>query len=420
MFGVVFEHRYPTASQTSIDLSLPLQTGRDIESPIYVTNLYDTMSPNASSINDKTSAAPSTESKESASPLLKDPSVERNEREIPESSAGDTSAKPRKRDFWKLGKKHEEEKPKGKTPVTSNPAPVSPAAGLHPASPMRSPDAVSGSISPHRMSLTSPYPASPGFGRRSASPRPQSPASSMIFERNVQEEVSHPETSPHLPSHVIMENHIAPALDASAEAITNEKLDPDTVEIVTHATHQSAAVTITGLQADHSLASSMQDEFPPTSAHRQDMDNASTYGCLDSTDVRRLSFISFADVVHGEQEMGDVRRDSAHLSGHPSLIPPRSPSPVRSPTSSAAFGTSPPTSVTASVRGFETSPNRAPRGTVSPLPGQSSPLAIGSEINVETMRQALRKTGSGDLSHFRSPPSSAVGNDDGTYDRPFR
>lgn len=242
----------------------------------------------------------------------------------------------------------------------------------------------------------------------------------MIFERNVQDEVVPPETSPHLPSHVIMENHIAPALDASAEAITNEKLDPDTVEIVTHATHQPAAVTITGLGNEQSLASSMHDEFPPLSAHRQDTDNTSTYGSLDSTDVRRLSFISFADVVHGEQEAGDVRRDSAHLSGHPSLIPPRSPSPVRSPTSSAAFGTSPPTSVTASVKGFETSPNRAPRGTGSPLPGQSSPLAMGSEINVETMRQALRKTGSGDLSHFRSAPSSAVGNDDGTYDRPFR
>lgn len=245
----------------------------------------------------------------------------------------------------------------------------------------------------------------------------------MIFERNVQDEVIHPETSPHLPSHVIMENHIAPALDASAEAITNEKLDPDTVEIVTHATHQPAAVTITGLGAEHSLASSMQEEFPPASAisaFRQDADNASNYGSLDSTDVRRLSFISFADVVHGEQEMGDVRRDSAHLSGHPSLVPPRSPSPVRSPTSSAAFGTSPPTSVTASVKGFETSPHRAPRGTGSPLPGQSSPLGVGSEINVETMRQALRKTGSGDLSHFRSAPTSAVGNDEGTFERPFR
>ncbi|KAJ9622237.1 hypothetical protein H2204_011585 [Knufia peltigerae] len=377
------------------------------------------MSAKESSINDK-SAAPSTESKESASPLLKDPSVERNERQVLGSAAGDTSTKPRKRDFWKLGKKNDEDKSKGKAPATSAPMPVSPPAGLIPVSPGRSPDILASSVSPHRTSMTSPYPVSPGLGRQSASPRPQSPASSMIFERNVQDEVVHPETSPHLPSHVIMENHIAPALDASAEAITNEKLDPDTVEIVTSATHQPAAVTITGLGNEQSLASSMQDEFPAPSTHRQDTDNTSTYGSLDSTDVRRLSFISFADVVHGEQEAGDVRRDSAHLSGHPSLIPPRSPSPVRSPTSSAAFGTSPPTSVTASVKGFETSPNRAPRGTGSPLPGQSSPLAMGSEINVETMRQALRKTGSGDLSHFRSAPASAVGNDDGTYDRPFR
>ncbi|KIX07165.1 uncharacterized protein Z518_01818 [Rhinocladiella mackenziei CBS 650.93] len=376
------------------------------------------------SINDKISA-PSTESKDSASPLLKDPSAPTAGDEI---GGGETSSKPRKRDFWKLGKKQDEDKPpvKGKVPVSSKPAAskASPLVGLSPASPIKSPDALGGSVSPHRGSLTQSYgvPGSPSYGMHNTSPRPQSPASSMIFERNVQEEVVLPEASPHLPSHVIMENHIAPALDASAEAITNEKLDPDTVEIVTHATHQPAVVTITGLGADQSMASSMQDEFPPApaSVHRQDTDNASTYGPLDSTDVRRLSFISFADVVHGEQELGDVRRDSAHLSGHPSLIPPRSPSPIRSPTSSAAFGTSPPTSITASVKGFETSPNRAQRGAASPLPGQSSPLTGASEINIETMRQALRKTGSGDLSHFRSAPVSAVGNDDGTYDRPFR
>lgn len=377
------------------------------------------------SINDKASA-PSTESKDSAAPLLKDSSAPLAAQQISDSVGEETSAKPRKRDFWKLGKKLDEDKQqsKGKTAISPNPAAshISPLAGLTPASPRRSPDAVGGSVSPHRGSLAHPYgnPGSPGFSMHNTSSRPQSPASSMIFERNVQEEVTLPEKSPHLATHVLMENHIAPALDASAEAITNEKLDPDTVEIVTHATHQPAAVTISGLGAEQSLASSMQDEFSPPPTHRQDTDNGSTYGSLDSTDVRRLSFISFADVVHGEQEFGDTRRDSTLLSGHPSLIPPRSPSPIRSPTSSAAFGTSPPTSVTASVKGFETSPHRAPRGTGSPLPGQSSPLASGSEINVETMRQALRKTGSGDLSHFRSLPTSAVGNDDGTYDRPFR
>lgn len=377
------------------------------------------------SINDKASA-PSTESKDSASPLLNSSSLAPDEHGATESVGEETPNKPRKRDFWKLGKKQEEDKTqtKGKAPVPSPSAASNPSAfaGLSPAATKSSDAGVSGSTSPHRVSSGPPYglPSSPGFGVHNASPRPQSPASSMIFERNVQEEVVHPETSPHMPSHVIMENHIAPALDASAEAITNAGLDPDTVEIVTHATHQPAAVTITGLGAEHSLASSLHDDFPPHLSHRHDADNISNYGSLDSTDVRRLSFISFADVVHGEQEAGDTRRDSAHLSGHPSLVPPRSPSPIRSPTSSAAFGTSPPSSVTASVKGFETSPNRAPRGTGSPLPGQSSPLAIGSEINIETMRQALRKTGSGDLSHFRSPPTSAVGNDDGTYDRPFR
>ena len=284
---------------------------------------------------------------------------------------------------------------------------------------MRSPDSLGGSVSPHRGSHGQAYniPGSPGFGMGGS--RPISPASSMIFERNVQEEVALPEQSPHLPTHVLMENHIAPALDASAEAITNEKLDPDTVEIVTHATHQPASVTITGVGADQSMASSMQDDFPPalaSFAHRQDTETGSNYGSIDATDVRRLSFISFADVVHGEHEYGDARRDSTHLSGHPSYGPARSPSPVRSPLSSAAPGTSPPPSVTASR--YETSPHRAPRGAASPIPGQSSPLASGSEINVETMRQALRKTGSGDLSHFVSPPLSAV--DDGSSERPLR
>ncbi|ETI25261.1 hypothetical protein G647_04636 [Cladophialophora carrionii CBS 160.54] len=383
------------------------------------------MSSNEPSVHEKISA-PSTESKDSASPLLKDSATPSTRTTTAESAGDETAAKPRKRDFWKLGKKPEEDKGKGKG-TTSSKSPstaASPLTGLNPVSPMRSPDLVGGSVSPHRGSLGHPYgvPNSPVQGMGTASPRPHSPASSMIFERNVQEDVALPEKSPHMPSHVLIENHIAPALDASAEAITDEKLNPDTVEIVTHATHQPAAVTISGLGAEQSMASSMQDDFPPSlasPAHR-DTETGSTYGSLDTTDVRRLSFISFADVVHGEQEFGDARRDSTYVAGHPSLAPARSPSPLRSPTSSAAPGTSPPSSVTASVKGFETSPHRAPRGAGSPLPGQSSPLAGGSEINVETMRQALRKTGSGDLSHFRSPPLSAVGNDDGTYDRPFR
>ena len=381
------------------------------------------MSSQEPSVHDKVSA-PSTESKDSAAPLIKDSSAPSTQMKSTEPTLEETTTKPRKRDFWKLGKKPEDDKGKGRAdaPPSQSPfAAISPSAGLNPASPMRSPDLVAGSVSPHRASLGHPYnmPGSPGLGMGGS--RPHSPASSMIFERNVQEDVALPEKSPHLPTHVLMENHIAPALDASTEAITNEKLNPDTVEIVTHATHQPAAGTIPSLRAEHSMTSSMAEDFPPSlAALRQDTETGSNYGSLDSTDVRRLSFISFADVVHAEHEHGDARRDSTHLSGHPSLIPARSPSPVRSPLSSTAPGTSPPTSVTASVKGFETSPQRDPRSAGSPVPGQGSPLASGSEINVETMRQALRKTGSGDLSHVRSPPLSAVGTDDGTFERPFR
>ncbi|KAK5049332.1 hypothetical protein LTR84_004261 [Exophiala bonariae] len=368
--------------------------------------------PSINAIQPKTNT-PSTESKDSATPLLKTKnfSLPTSASQSSDPAESDPNTKHRKRDFWKFKKQDEDkQQQKGKAAADTNPIP---RTALSPA-PNKSPDPA-GPVSPGR-SLPYALPASPSVGMHSS--RPQSPASSMIFERNVQEDVVLPETSPHLPSHVIMENHIAPALDASAAAITNEKLDPDTVEIVTHATHQPAAVTITGVGPDHSLTSSVTEDFPSTS--RSDPEEASNYGSLDQTDVRRLSFISFADVVHGEQELVDGRRDSAHLSGHHGLTAPRSPSPIRSPTSSAAFGTSPPTSVSASIKGFETSPHRAPRGTASPLPGQSSPLASGSEINVETMRQALRKTGSGDLSHFRSPPTSAIGNEDGSYDRPFR
>ena len=359
----------------------------------------------------------SAESKGSSAPLLAE-----------SADAGDS--KPRKRDFFKnLGKSKEEDKQKKLSSVSSASGAagtqISPMGGLRPASPMRATDGGSQNRHPYA-SPGSPGPAMQG------SPRPHSPASSMIFERNVQEDVVPPQASPSIPSHVITENHIPPALDASTEAITNSKIDPDSVEIVTHATHQPASVTITGAgPTEHpSMSSSMQgeDQFPSAMARalhsdRHDTDTGSNYGSLDSGDVRRLSFISFADVVHAEQEhpssvAGD-RRDSAHLPG-PSIAPPRSPSPIRSPVSSQAFGTSPPTSVSTTGKGLEASPHRAATGSPS-LPGTSSPLAA-SELNIETMSQALRRTGSGDLSGFRSGPVSAVGEgaSDAAFERSLR
>ena len=350
------------------------------------------------------------------------------EPDMTETSPADPESAPKasKRSFWKLGKKTEEDKSKGKEQLPAAvKAPANqlpPMAVLRPISPFRPPEAARGA------SQTHPYEsmASPGAGIYSQSPRLHSPASSQIFERNVQEEVLPTQASPHLPSHIITENYIPPALDASSAAITDRKLDPDDVEIVTSSTHQPASVTLTGTGPEQSMSSSFYDDFSHNHRHALNEDNASNYGTLDSADVRRLSFVSFADVVHAEHaEHGDdaaSHRGSMQLGGltsHPSLAAPRSPSPMRSPVSSHGLGTSPPTSVSASVKGMETSPNRGPRGPGSPLAAQSPPL--GGELNVETMRQALRKTGSGDLSGARSQPMSAIENDDGAYnDRPFK
>lgn len=327
----------------------------------------------------------------------------------------ESNAKTRKRDFFRFGKKGEEEK-KNKAKPPTQPEVLSSAipsaGGLRPNSPL-----TPGASSPRAHPYGSP--ASPGRqALRSASPRTHSPASSMIFERNVQDEAP-AQASSHIPSHIVTEDHIPPALDATSEAITNSKLDPDTVEIVTHASHQPAAASLTGTTHD-SMVSSIHEDLA-ASFSRHDTDNVSNYGSLDVGDVRRLSFISFADVVHAEQEMGEHRRDSTQmssLSGHPALSAPRSPSPMRSPLSSEAYGTSPSTSITPSVKGQEVSPGRNLRGPSSPLPGSASPGPVG-ELNIETMRQALRKTGSGDLSGFRSP-FNAASVEEGNFERPTR
>lgn len=335
-------------------------------------------------------------SRESQTPLITDPSKQSTQ----DTSTEDISAteeRTRKRDFFRFGRKEDEKKKsKAAGPGTTSPS------GLRPVSPLAGLDATRSPGSPSR---NNPYgiAASPR-GMRSASPRTHSPASSMIFERSVQEDVSIPQASPQIPSHIITENHIPPALDATSEAITDKRLDPDIVEIVTHNAHQPAAVTIT--EAGQPASPILSEENITSSGHipRSDptSDPTPSYANLDSVDVRRLSFISFADVVHGEHDLQDTRRESAGLSSFPNLNAhtARSPSPMRSPgASSAAMGTSPPTSVSA----HDVSPHRGP-----------------SDLNIETMRQALKKTHSGDLSGFRSAPLSPTGHDDAFADRPLR
>ncbi|EME46344.1 hypothetical protein DOTSEDRAFT_70366 [Dothistroma septosporum NZE10] len=279
---------------------------------------------------------------------------------------------------------------------------------------------------------------------RSSSPRLHSPASSEIFERNVQEPIPMSglggELNPaHIPAHVITEDQIPPALEASAQAITNDELNPDEVEIVTSSTHQPASSVLEGsashadLTQLHSPAlpslrhEKSEDSEPPSSMHASGIvpsledDGASNYGQLDPNDVRRLSFISFKDIVQSEHQhmaqssLGDIgSRDSLHIANAlpPTSIQERAASPLRSPRSPAsthshtlsAGVTTPPAGVNIHTAGGAVNPEQSPARSI----GLGSPGSQHGELTIETMRQALRKTASSDLSGVRSAGMSPV------------
>lgn len=327
-----------------------------------------------------------------------------------EKETQDQDPKTGKRKFWGLGKKKEEPKKGGVIATTTTAEKVSPVANITTTAPMHPPIEPSISSASWNPSIapTSPSRVIP------SSPRIGSPASSQIFERNVQEDGLYASASPAIPAHITTENHIPSVLDASSVAITDSHLDPDNVEIVMHAAHQPAAVTVTGAGISDVTGTSWQEDLV---AHPDTDDAASNYGALDSTNVKRLSFISFADVVHAEHAQADaaLNQDSLHLTGSHSFTSAaaaRSPSPIRSAVSPTGRSSSPRIG-SPSFRGLETSPNRGARVPGSPLIGHSPPAHTGSELTIETMRQALRKTGSGDLSGARSQPMSAVGSEEG-------
>lgn len=324
--------------------------------------------------------------------------------------------------------------------------------GALPASPLGEPPAMqrpAGSqpipLSPARQQYNNSMPAPSPSRLRSSSPRLHSPASSEIFERNVQEPVPistlQNELSPaHIPNHVLTEDHIPAALEASAEAITSSNLNADEVEIVTATSHQPAGASLESSMTGE--ASSLYGHHPPSFMHQssegsepaslnaassgflplatnQEEENASSYGALDPNDVRRLSFISFADVVHSEHAhpttTGDIAgsRDSLHIGSLPSAIHERTTSPLRSPRSPSSTYSG----------GVVTPPLTLGQPNQQPLTAEQSPsrsIPVGSpgapssgahgELTIETMRQALRKTASGDLSGVRSAGMSPVAN----------
>ncbi|KAH8159757.1 hypothetical protein CIB48_g8492 [Xylaria polymorpha] len=293
----------------------------------------------------------------------------------PEHESGKGESKTKKRGLFGLGKKRREDKTTTQTPSRMD-------------STSSSPNAIGGDTT-KRSATTSPAPL-------------ESPK--MTYKRAL-----FCPLHPPFPPHIQTENHIPPVLDASSEAITDDHLNPDTVEIITHISHQPAAVTMAGASIYDSISGSWTEDF---AAFSDKEESASNYGSLDSTDVRRLSFISFADVVQAEQGapgLSTGSRDSMHLAGLTSLASMgvnRSPSPIRSPISSQAPETSPPHSKSGSVKGISLSPARKPLG--SPTSTEYNLGLTTGELAIETMSQALRRTGSADLSAARSHPISPI------------
>lgn len=238
------------------------------------------------------------------------------------------------------------------------------------------------------------------------SPLQAGSSASLIFERSVQEDILIPQTSPSIPSHIRTEDHIPPVLEASSVAITDD-LDPDSVEIVTHNTHYPVSN-----EANPELP--LQPPSPdPAAVGIEDVEELplANYNS-EVNDIRRLSFISFADVVNSENAeiweylpSGDfLQRGAGSPNASATANGNMSPSPLHSPTSSHGFGTSPPTSISASFKGLELSPNRVARETGSPSLAAHRPVSpsLSGDLSVETMGQALRRTGSGDLGAARN------------------
>ncbi|KAK4168101.1 hypothetical protein QBC43DRAFT_128195 [Cladorrhinum sp. PSN259] len=315
-------------------------------------------------------------------PTLSEPTSESGGT-TPRADSGQVEEKKSKRrSLFGFGKKKDVEEPSAKSSSTTPPS----ISRNTPAAPIQTEG--------HHAHYISP--SSPGRAFAS-SPRLSSPAGSQIFERDVQESaaVVMP-NSPAIPSHIQTENFIPPVLDASSEAITDSHLDPDNVEIVTHQRVYTE--------------SSWTEELAAFSLEKgtNTADSASNYGSFDNTDVRRLSFISFAEMVQAEHASNVVgNRESMHIAGLTSLNlhgNNRSPSPIRSPVTSAPGSSGPP-----SVKGLEIggAPGSPPRGIGKPLGSPTSLMhgivpsiagpTVSGELAIETMSQALRRTGSGDL-----------------------
>ncbi|CAZ86518.1 unnamed protein product [Tuber melanosporum] len=315
--------------------------------------------------------------------------------------------------------------------TTSPPSATVRNAGSQTQSPTPPIQSLGSSSSPHLVSR-------PNTASHSSATHPRlSTSSSQIFERNVQEQTNSslpPPTSPAIPAHIQTENHIPAVLEASSIAITDEKCGVDEVEIIMHSMHQPA-VSVVAPPHSTTASSPTYDthqhrrrspspagdnavDEPASAGHSGDEcspNGSMGSGAATAVDKRRLSFISFADVVQAEQaehaehmEFPNSSLSSINnlspLGGSPQLSPAdgetgiptinealrhRSPSPIR-------LGSSPSGN---SASGSVQRPLSGRSGASSPSRPSTSDFGMDrGELTIETMRQALRKTGSGDLS----------------------
>ncbi|KAF1939473.1 hypothetical protein EJ02DRAFT_456879 [Clathrospora elynae] len=326
-------------------------------------------------------------------------------------SAEDNSILGKGKKLLGLGKKKEGAEDKQITERTGAAAATTSGPTLFPSPPMSPPERRE---SPRGSPRVLPIGASPGRRIRSASPGLHSPASSLIFERNVQE----PEPSVDVPAHIKTEDHIPPALDATSLAITDDHLNPDDVEIVTHSAHQPAFAAVAGGMSDSLHSPPLVREDSLASSHADVAEAGAGYGSLDTTDPRRLSFISFADVVQAEHVEHDRQEVLGSTSGETlqfmslSSTANRSPSPVRSVASSP-----PPVSGAASPKHADFARTRSPASPTSPIVLGAQNTAMGEElpVQIETMRQALQH--SSEISGARCQPLSAGSSSESADDK---
>ncbi|KAF3940985.1 hypothetical protein ABW19_dt0208774 [Dactylella cylindrospora] len=310
-----------------------------------------------------------------------------------------TPTQAKRRSFFGFGKKKAAQQAGSdeSTPKATPPTSVPPITTTSP------PETRTGAGTNSTTSPVSPVRSSHfGSQRRSKNTSPRLSTSS-IFERNVQDPTL-PPGSPGIPSHFSTENYIPAVLEATSLAITDSSVDPDRVEIVSSTSHHPV------LAHPENYSNPWAEE----SAHSGDESIGHGYSSsLASADKRRLSFISFADVVQAENEQASHSSTNLETSLQKNTAASlRSNSPIRTPPQ-------PPHSPPGTGLGL--TDFSMEKDMSIPDRHSGTGAAVHTEVTVETLSQALRKHGSTDLkaaakreSHISQPPAGSE------YDNPWR